>query len=114
MEVSNLISRTEKVSCEEARIELLPKLILLAKLITNKNIGLSYVRDMVLKAWDSAYPLELKRMDKDIFMFSFSHEVDAYRAYHRRPWSCKGGTLILKKWSPEVNWQEVEFSTSTF
>lgn len=53
-------------------------------------------------------------MDKDIFMFSFSHEVDAHRAYHRRPWSCKGGHLILKKWNPKITWQEVEFSSSTF
>lgn len=53
-------------------------------------------------------------MDKDIFMFSISHEVDAHKVYHKRPWSCKGGHLILKKWSPEVTWQEVEFSSSTF
>ena len=53
-------------------------------------------------------------MDKDIFMFSFNHEVDAHRAYHRRPWSCKGGHLILKTWNPEVTWQEVDFSSSTF
>ena len=122
IEVSDLISRTEKVSYEEARLDLppnqghttFPKLILLAKLITNKDIGLAYVRDVVLKAWNPIYPLEVKRMDKDIFMFSFSHEVDAYRAYHKRPWSYKGGHLILKKWSLEVTWQEVEFSSSTF
>nr|POE88510.1 hypothetical protein CFP56_66678 [Quercus suber] len=122
MEVSSLIARIEKVSCKEAIIELppnqdtttSPKLILLAKLITNKDIGLAFVRDVVLKAWNPVYPLKVKRMDKDIFMFSFSHEVNAQRAYHKRPWSCKGGHLILKKWSPEVTWQEVEFSSSTF
>lgn len=47
-------------------------------------------------------------------MFSFNHEVDAYRAFHRRSWSCKGGHLILKTWNPEVTWQEVDFSSSTF
>ena len=122
MEVSNLISRIEKVSYEEARIELPPNqgpttslnLILFTKLITNKNIGLAHVRDVVLKAWNPVYPLEVKRMDKDIFMFSFHHEVDAHKSYHKRPWFCKGGHLILKKWSPEVTWQEVDFSSSTF
>nr|POE57495.1 uncharacterized protein CFP56_06561 [Quercus suber]POF24121.1 uncharacterized protein CFP56_77266 [Quercus suber] len=122
MEVSNLISHTEKVSCEEAKIELppnqgpasSPNLILLAKLITNKDIGLAYVRDVVMKAWNPVYPLEVKRMDRDIFMFSFNHEVDAYRAYHRRPWSCKGGHLILKTWNLKVTWQEVDFSLLTF
>ena len=91
MEVSGLISRIKKVSCEEARIELppnqgltfSPNLRLLAKLITNKDIGLAYVRDVVIKAWNPVYPLEVKHMDKDIFMFSFNHEVDAHKAYHR-------------------------------
>lgn len=60
------------------------------------------------------YPLEVKRIIKNIFKFSFRHEVDANRAFHRRPWSCKGGHLILKKWSPDITWQEVDFSSSTF
>ena len=59
MEVSDLISRTEKVSCEETRIELplsqasitTSNLTFLAKLITNKDIGPTYVKDVVLKAW---------------------------------------------------------------
>ena len=110
MEVLDLISRTEKVSYEEARIELPPNqgpttslnLILVTKLVTNKNIGLAHVRDVVLKAWKLVYPLEVKCVDKDIFKFSFHHEVDAHKLYHKRPWFCKGGHLILKKWSPEV------------
>ena len=56
----------------------------------------------------------MKRIDKNMFMFSFHHEVDAHRAFHRRPWSCKGGHLIIKKWSPDITWQEVDFSSSTF
>ena len=107
LEVSDLVSCTKKVTYVEAKIELSlnqgltfsPNLILLAKLITNKDIGLTYVRDVVIKTWNPVYPLEVKCMDKDIFMFSFNHEVDAHRAYHRQPWFCKGGHLILKTWS---------------
>ena len=95
MEVSDLISRTEKVTCEEAKIELplsqapitSTNLILLAKLITNKDIGLTYDKDVAFKAWNPIYPLEVERINKNIFMFSFHHEVDAHKAYHRRPWS---------------------------
>ena len=122
MEVADLVTRTEKISCEESRLELLPSqdpsespdLTLIGKLITSKDIGLSYVKDIAFKAWKPVYTMEIKRLDKNIFMFYFQHEVDSHRAFLRRPWSFRGGHLILKRWSPDITWQEVTFSTSTF
>lgn len=122
MEVADLVSHTQKISCEESRLELPPSqdptlspdLNLIGKLITSKDTGLKYVKDIALRAWKPVYSMEVKRLDKNIFMFSFQHEVDAHRAFLSRPWSCRGGHLILKRWSPDITWQEVNFSTSTF
>ena len=36
------------------------------------------------------------------------------KVFLRRPWSIQGGHLILKKWHPDLSWQEVSFSTSSF
>ena len=102
MEVVNLISLTKKISCEESRLELppsqgptiFPDLILIGKLITSKDTSLNYVKDIAFRAWKLVYSMEVKRLDKNIFVFSFQHEVDAHRAFLRRPWSCKGGHLI--------------------
>lgn len=122
MEVADLVSHTKKISCEESRLELPPSqdptlspdLNLIGKLITSKDTGLKYVKDIALRAWKPVYSMEVKRLDKNIFMFSFQHEVDAHRAFLSRPWSCRGGHLILKRWSLDITWQEVNFSTSTF
>ena len=122
MEVVDLVTRIEKISCEESRLEFPPSqdpskspdLTLIGKLITSKDIGLNYVKDIAFKAWKPVYTMEVKSLDKNIFMFYFQHEVDSHRAFLRRPWSFRGGHLILKRWSPDVTWQEVTFSTSTF
>ena len=108
MEVADLISCTEEISCEESKLEvppsqdptISPNLILIDKLITSKDTSLNYVKDIALRAWKPVYSMEVKRLDKNIFMFSFQHEVDAHRAFLRRPWSCKGSHIIFKKMGP--------------
>lgn len=120
MEVSDVACRSETLSCEDLRLELppsqelAPNLTLLAKLISSKPTGLNYIKDITSKAWKPVYPMEVKRIDKDIFMFSFQHEVDAHKVFQQRPWSCRGGHLVLKIWNPDITWQEVDFTTSAF
>ncbi|XP_050257290.1 uncharacterized protein LOC126702589 [Quercus robur] len=121
MEVSDLVSCTEKISCQDIKLELTPnqnmnptpELTLLAKLYTTKTISFIMVKEVTQKAWKPAFPMEVKKLSQNIYMLSFSHEVDFHKVYHKCPWSIRGGHLVLKKWSLDLSWQEVDFSLST-
>uniref|UniRef100_A0A7N2R5Y6 DUF4283 domain-containing protein n=1 Tax=Quercus lobata TaxID=97700 RepID=A0A7N2R5Y6_QUELO len=118
MEVSELADRTSKCIRLELptnqETSMSSALILLGKPVSSRAAGLNIVKDVVLKAWKPVYPLEAKHLDKSTFMFSFHHEVDINKVFQKRPWSIRGDHLVLKKWRPELDWKEVNFSLSTF
>nr|POF08362.1 hypothetical protein CFP56_71638 [Quercus suber] len=83
------------------------------KFISSKVIGFNTVKDVVVKAWRPSFPLEVKWLEGNNFLFCFHHEADLHKAFRRRPWSNRGGHLILKKWSSDLAWQEVDFCLSS-
>ncbi|KAL0010223.1 hypothetical protein SO802_005331 [Lithocarpus litseifolius] len=114
-EVSDLVSKTEKCSCQDIKLKLPPNqesfipsdFTLLAKIITTKTISFNMVKEV------TTFLMEIKWISKEVFMSTFHHEVDLRNVFMKRPWSIRGGHMILKRWSLELTWQEVDFSTST-
>ena len=120
--VSDLALRTANCSCEEFKIELpslhsdsaSPNLSIIGKILSSRNFYPSVVKDIADKAWNLTFPMLVNKVDRNIFLFTFTHEVDLNSVFRRRPWTLRGAHLILKVWNLELTWQEVDFSSSTF
>ena len=122
MEVSELVSRTKQCSFHDIHLKLPlnqdPQSnldsTLIGKLISTKPLGLNIVKAVVTNGWQPVYPLEVRKLEYNIFPFRFQHEADSQQAFQRQPQSIRGGHLILKKWCPNPSWQEIDFTTSSF
>ena len=55
------------------------KLLLLGKLLSIKTFSRLVVKDIISKAWNTVNEVEVSVIDKNIFLFSFKHEVDMRR-----------------------------------
>ena len=55
------------------------KLVLLGKVLSTKVFSRIVVKEVISKAWNTINEVEVAVMDKNVFMFSFSHEVDVRR-----------------------------------
>ena len=122
MEVLDLIACTENNTWIDACVELppnqpnpkAPTWVLLGKLITYKEVGLTIITNVVNRTQRPAFQVQVTRLDNKLFMFSFQHEANMANTFRRRPWSIRGGHLVLKHWNPSLMWHEIPFSTSTF
>ena len=120
--VDNLVSQTKRLGWNggivqldiDSGIEESTKLLLLGKILSNKSFPRTVVKDIVGKAWNLINEVEVKVVDRNVFIFAFNHEADLRRAWDRRPWSIKGEHLILKKFDPNLSLNEVDFTSTEF
>jgi hypothetical protein len=64
------------------------------------------VGEIITEAWNTINEVEVAMIDKNVFLFTFKHEVDVW---DRRPWNFKG-----KKYNPGCSLSEIDFSISDF
>ena len=108
--VDELISKTESFSFTDTRIPLTAStnpnltcnLTVVGKILSSRNFINIVVRDIVEKAWKPSRPIQVLKVDRNTFLFSFGHEVDRQLAFNRRPWTIKGAHLVLKTWTPDL------------
>ena len=88
--------------------------MLLGKVISSKVFSKIVVKEIISKAWNTIKEVGVAIVDKNIFLFTFNHEVDVRGIWDKRPWSFKGEHLILKKYASYWSFNEVDFSETDF
>jgi hypothetical protein len=108
--VEDITHHTQKVSCADNHLELLvphhntnsPNLLLIDKICSHRNFYVVVILEIILKAWRPSWPIQITKVERNIFMFSFEHEADLVLAYNRRPWTIRGAHPNLKMGNPDL------------
>ena len=120
--MENLIAKTKKLGWVQQPVSLgvepsaedKAKFLLIGKVLSHKVFSHSVVKEIIAKAWNTIKGVSVTVLDKNVFLFTFGHEVDVRKIWERHPWSFKGDHLILKKYKPEWSFNEVDFSVTDF
>ncbi len=120
--VEDLISLTENFSYADNRLALPSpeennvsfELTLIGKIISPKSFSTMVVKDITQRTWNLSSLVTISKVDKHLFLFSFECSSDLDLVFLRRPWTLRGAHLVLKRCIPDLHWQEMDFSLSTF
>uniref|UniRef100_A0A2N9GUT0 Uncharacterized protein n=1 Tax=Fagus sylvatica TaxID=28930 RepID=A0A2N9GUT0_FAGSY len=116
--MDKLVAKTKKLGWSKApislevdpKVETQAKLMLMGNVLTSRYFSKVVVKEIIAKAWNMVNEVDVAPVDKNVFLFSFKHEVD----WNRRPWCFKGEHLILKQYKSEWSLNEVDFSENRF
>lgn len=88
--------------------------ILVGKLITNKNLHLRGIKDVLTSSWNLGSNAHIQPIVRNMVFCTFKHVKDRDQIEETGPWTVKGATLNLKPWPPEIPLNEIDFSTCKF
>jgi hypothetical protein len=69
----------------EPGVEDKAKLMLLGKVLSSRPFSRGVVKEIIAKAWNTVNEVDVEGVDKNVFLFTFKHEVDVRRVWDRRP-----------------------------
>uniref|UniRef100_A0A2N9HFT5 Reverse transcriptase domain-containing protein n=1 Tax=Fagus sylvatica TaxID=28930 RepID=A0A2N9HFT5_FAGSY len=78
----------------DPKAETQAKLMLMGKVLTSRYFSKVVVKEIIAKAWNTVNEVDVAAVDKNVFLFSFKHEVDVKTVWDRRPWSVLEEDLI--------------------
>ncbi|CAL1361782.1 unnamed protein product [Linum trigynum] len=93
-----------------------PKLRLVGKLFTEREVRWKAMLGMINGAWSQFCEPEIQEVGKtrNTFIFIFNRKEEMDRAWEGRPWQISGNMLQLKQWDQNTRPQNMDFSLADF
>ncbi|KAJ4838773.1 hypothetical protein Tsubulata_033745 [Turnera subulata] len=94
------------VCLELARVA---KCCLLGRMVSDKFFGLSYLKSTIQKLWNCGGTFDISNKGANLF---FLMEEDKLKVITGAPWFCSNCHLVVKEWSAQLSWEQVDLGTS--
>lgn len=106
----------DSISLDQCLDEESPKsnLVLVGRILSQKILNVVGVKNVIKKAWKTDEEFSISDMGNNLFVFSFSSEVDLCRIMCEGPWSVMGKIMVLRKWDYSKALEEIDFTFSPF
>ncbi|KAJ4837577.1 hypothetical protein Tsubulata_037870 [Turnera subulata] len=88
------------------------KCCLLGRMVSDKFFGLSYLKSTLQKLWNCGGTFDISNKGANLFFFQFEKEEDKLKVIIGAPWFCSNCHLVVKEWSAQLSWEQVDLGTS--
>lgn len=88
--------------------------VLLGRMVSTRTFSRKDLVHIINSVWRTESKVKVERLNEYLFKFWFGSKEDRDKIFDRRPWSFNRAHLNLKLWDPNVPFERVDFSMSTF
>jgi hypothetical protein len=122
LSIQALIAGTAALNCDDlSALETVPlnypqqdSFCLIGRLLSPKPPSAYWVHEILTQVWKFACPFEVMDLPEEKYLFKLSQRSHMDKILDQGPWNVKGSLLILKTWSPELSFDEVELTFCPF
>lgn len=105
---------TVELDFDEGAPPLLSETTPVGRILTDKIINRSVVKDMLEKAWGRPSGLLITDLGPNLYLFQLPNKEEAMRVLKGAPWLVLGQLLSIQPWTPEKSINEVNFDLVPF
>lgn len=87
---------------------------LVGKICSDKELNRNVVKEILNKTWGMFLGFHMTDLGRNMFLFSFSHELHSKEVMAKAPWYVMNQFLSLQFWLPEVPTYELDFLYNSF